>query len=285
MRTSTAKKGATKMKLAMIPAGVVRRMSLQLCIVLLLLSCCVLSAQNNNNQHQIRNIVLVHGAWVDGSGWKGVYEILVRDGYQVSLVQEPLTAFADDLTATKRVLTEQQGPCILVAHSYGGSLITEAGNEPQVVGLVYVAAHMPDAGESEAQEGKLFPSAVSTANVITKTPDGFTFLEPSEFQRYFAADLPREQALFEAHSQIQTAAAVFTGVITTPAWKAKPSWMIIPSLDMIISPKLERFYAERAHSHITELAGASHSVYESRAKEVAAVIEEAAKHAQSDVGK
>jgi len=272
------------MKPAMTPAGVVRRMSLQLCIILLLLGCCVLSAQNNNNQRQIRNIVLVHGAWVDGSGWKGVYEILVRDGYHVSLVQEPLTAFAEDLTATKRVLTEQQGPCILVAHSYGGSLITEAGNEPQVVGLVYVAAHMPDAGKSEAQEGKLFPSAVSTANVITKTPDGFTFLEPSEFQRYFAADLSRQQALFEAHSQVQTAATVFEGVITTPAWKTKPSWMIIPSLDMIISPKLERFYAERAHSHITELAGASHSVYESRAKEVAAVIEEAAKHAQSDVG-
>jgi len=233
----------------------------------------------------VKNIVLVHGAWVDGSGWKGVYEILVRDGYHVTLVQEPLTAFANDVSVTKRVLTQQDGPCILVAHSYGGSVITEAGDTPQVVGLVYVAAHMPDAGESEAEEGKLFPSAVTKADVITKTPDGFTFLEPSKFPQYFAADLAQEQAVFEAHSQIQTAGEVFTGVITTPAWKTRPTWMIIPSLDMIINPKLERFYAERAHSHITELAGASHSVYESRPKEVAAVIEDAAKRAQDDSSK
>src|SRR5580704_18348168 len=130
---------------------VAREVSLFICITSLLMSCGSPSAQGQNNQdHHVRNIVLVHGAWADGSGWKGVYEILVRDGYNVSIVQEPETSFKDDVAATKRTLALQDGPCILVAHSYGGSVITEAGTEPSVVGLVYVAAHMPDAGEDEA---------------------------------------------------------------------------------------------------------------------------------------
>ena len=228
----------------------------------------------------VNNIVLVHGAWVDGSGWKPVYEILVKDGYKVTLVQEPLTSFEDDVAATKRVLAQQDGPCILVGHSYGGSVITEAGTDPHVVGLVYIASHMPDAGESEAADGKRYPSAVSKANVITKTSDGFTYLEPAEFPKYFAPDLPREQAEFEAHSQIETAAAVFTGQITTPAWKSKPSWMLVATADQIINPDLERWYARRAHSHTVEVDGASHSVYESRPKPVAALIEKAAQHSQ-----
>src|SRR5580698_2928557 len=132
------------------------RISQSLCIVLLLLTCGVLSAQNQ--EHRVRNIVLVHGAWADGSGWKGVYEILVKDGYKVSVVQEPETSFEDDVAATKRVLALQDGPCILVAHSYGGAVITEAGADPSVLGLVYVAAHMPDTGENEADDGKRFPS-------------------------------------------------------------------------------------------------------------------------------
>src|ERR1700734_4119817 len=133
---------------SMKPLRVVVRISQSLCIALLLLTCGVLSAQNQ--EHRVRNIVLVHGAWADGSGWKGVYEILVKDGYNVSVVQEPETSFKDDVAATKRVLALKDGPCILVAHSYGGSVITEAGNDPSVVGLVYVAAHMPDTGENEA---------------------------------------------------------------------------------------------------------------------------------------
>src|SRR6202161_1452547 len=139
------------MSSSMKPLQVVVRISRSLCIVLLLLTCGVLLAQNQ--EHRVRNIVLVHGAWADGSGWKGVYEILVKDGYNVSVVQEPETSFKDDVAATKRVLALQDGPCILVAHSYGGSVITEAGNDPSVVGLGYIAAHMADSGEKESAEG------------------------------------------------------------------------------------------------------------------------------------
>jgi pimeloyl-ACP methyl ester carboxylesterase len=248
------------------------------------LCVCILGICNKSvaqtSAKPVNNIVLVHGAWVDGSGWKPVYEILVKDGYKVTLVQEPLTSFADDVVATKRVLAQQDGPCILVGHSYGGSIITEAGTDPHVVGLVYIAAHMPDTGESEAADGKRHPSAVSRANVTITTSDGFTYLEPAEFPKYFAPDLPREQAEFEAHSQIETAAAAFMGQITTPAWKSKPSWMLVPTADQIINPELERWYAKRAHSHTVEVDGASHSVYESRPNPVAALIEDAAQHAQ-----
>jgi len=226
----------------------------------------------------VRNIVLVHGAWVDGSGWKPVYDILQRHGYHVKLVQEPLTSFTEDVAAAKRVLSELDGPCILVGHSYGGSVITQAGSDPRVVGLVYIAAHMPDAGESEAGDGKRFPSAVSTAGVIRKTPDGYTYLDPAAFPRYFAADLALRQARFEAIGQIQTAAGVFGGIITEPAWKSKPSWMMVAAADQIINPDLERWYAARAHSHVVQIAGASHSVYESHPAEVAAMIEGAARH-------
>src|SRR5271154_2065108 len=185
---------------SMKPLQVVVRISQSLCIVLLLLTCGVLSAQNL--EHRVRNIVLVHGAWADGSGWKGVYEILVKDGYNVSVVQEPETSFNDDVAATKRVLALQDGPCILVAHSYGGSVITEAGTDPSVVGLVYIAAHMPDAGEKESEDGKRFPSDLTKSGAIKKTSDGFTYLDPAQFRQYFAADLSEEQADFEAHSQV-----------------------------------------------------------------------------------
>jgi pimeloyl-ACP methyl ester carboxylesterase len=224
----------------------------------------------------IKNIVLVHGAWVDGSGWKPVYDILTKDGYTVTLVQEPLTSFAEDVRATRRVLDQQSGPCILVGHSYGGSIITEAGTDPHVVGLVYIAAHMPDTGESEAADGKRYPSAVSDANVIEKSSDGFIYLTRAEFPKYFAADLPKEQAEFEAQSQIETAATVFMGKITTPAWRSKPSWMLVAKADLIINPDLERWYAQRAHSHTVEVDGAGHSVYESHPEEVAALIEDSA---------
>jgi pimeloyl-ACP methyl ester carboxylesterase len=228
----------------------------------------------------VKNIVLVHGAWVDGSGWKPVYDILLKDGYSMTLVQEPLTSFKEDVTAVRRVLSQQSGSCILVGHSYGGSVITEAGTDTHVASLVYIAAHMPDAGESEAEDGKLYPSAVSKSKAIQKSPDGYTYLDPTQFPAYFAADLLREQAVFEAHSQIETAAAVFTGQVTTPAWRSKPSWMMVATSDQIISPDLERWYAKRAHSHTVEVAGASHSVYESHPHEVAAMIEDAAKHSQ-----
>ena len=253
---------------------VVSGMYRSLSIVSLLLICRGLPAQNP--QPRVRNIVLVHGAWADGSGWKGVYDILVRDGYNVSIVQEPLTSFQDDVAAVKRILGLQDGPCILVAHSYGGAVITEAGTGSTVVGLVYVAAHMPDAGESEAADGKRFPSDLSKSTAIKTTPDGFTYLDPAQFREYFAADMPARQAAFAAHSQVPILAANFSGVITTPAWRSKPSWMLVATKDRTINPDLERWYAARAKSHKVEVTGASHSVYVTRPKEVAALIEAAA---------
>ncbi len=228
--------------------------------------------------NRVRNIVLVHGAWADGSGWKGVHDILVKDGYNVTIVQEPETSFKEDLAATKRALALQEGPCILVAHSYGGAVITEAGGDPSVAGLVYVAAHMPDAGENEADDGKRFPSDLSKSTAIKKTADGFTYLDPAQFHEYFAADLSAEQAAFMARSQVLNFAGNFRAVITIPAWRSKPSWMVVATKDRTINPDLERWYAARAGSHTVEAAGASHSVYVSRPKEVAAVIEEAASH-------
>ena len=167
-------------------ATIIKRNTLR--IALLLLACGVVSGQNA--KHRVHNIVLVHGAWVDGSGWKGVYDILVKHGYNVSIVQEPLNTFQEDVTAVKRTLDLQDGPCILVGHSYGGSVITEAGTHPSVVGLVYIAAHMPDTGESEAGDGKRFPSDLSKSAAIKKTADGFTYLDPAQFHEYFAADMP-----------------------------------------------------------------------------------------------
>src|SRR6202795_5207621 len=258
------------------PMRAVRGISQPLCIVVLLFTCGVLSAQNQ--AHGIRNIVLVHGAWADGSGWKGVYEILVKDGYNVSIVQEPETSFQDDVTAVKRILALQDGPCILVAHSYGGAVITEAGTDPSVVGLVYVAAHMPDSGEKESDDGKRFPSDLSKSGAIKKTADGFTYLDPAQFHEYFAADLSAEQAAFMARSQVLNFADNFSATITTAAWRRKPSWMLVAGGDSTINPDLERWYATRAGSHKVEVPGASHSVYVSHPKEVAALIEGAAQH-------
>src|SRR5580658_272626 len=258
-------------------------MAQSLCIVLMLLTCRALSAQNfaaQTPERHVRNIVLVHGAWADGSGWRGVYDILVKDGYNVSMVQEPETSFQEDVAATRRVLALQDGPCILVAHSYGGAVITEAGTDPSVAGLVYIAAHMPDAGENESDDGKRFPSDLGKSGAMKKTADGFTYIDPAQFHEYFAADLSAEQAGFMARSQVFNKADNFKGVITTPAWRGKPSWMLVAGSDRTINPDLERWYATRANSHKVEVAGASHSVYVSHPREVAALIEEAASQAR-----
>jgi pimeloyl-ACP methyl ester carboxylesterase len=243
-------------------------------IAMILLPRYQLSAQSE--KHHVRNIVLLHGAWADGSGWKGVYDILVKDGYNVSIVQEPETSFKEDVAATKRLLAQQNGPCILVGHSYGGAVITEAGTDPSVVGLVYVAAHMPDTGENEADDGKRFPSDLSKSGAIKKTPDGFTYIDPAQFHEYFAADLPAEQAAFMARSQVLNFADNFSATITAAAWRSKPSWMLVSKKDRAINPDLERWYAARAKSHTVEVAGASHAVYVSHPKEVADLIESAA---------
>ena len=226
----------------------------------------------------LKNIVLVHGAWVDASGWKAVYEILIREGFTVTMVQEPETSFADDVAATKRVLDLQDGPTLLVGHSYGGSVITQAGTHPHVVGLVYVAAHAPDIGENEASLGMKTPSILAkTDGAIKKTTDEFTYLNPADFPTLFAPDLPRERAEFAARSQVLAAAKVFSAPLTAAAWKTKASWGIVAGNDKIINPDLERWYYARAKSHIIEIAGASHAVYESHPKEVAAVIADAAR--------
>jgi pimeloyl-ACP methyl ester carboxylesterase len=225
----------------------------------------------------VKDIVLVHGAWADGSGWKGVYGMLVKDGFKVSIVQEPETSFKDDVAATKRILALQDGPCILVAHSYGGAVITEAGTDPSVVGLVYIAAHMPDAGETESGDGKRFPSDLAKSAAIKKTPDGFTYIDPGQFHEFFAADVPAGQAALMARSQVFNFADNFSATITNAAWRTKPSWMLVAGNDRTINPELERWYAARAKSHKVEVAGASHVVYMSHPKEVAALIEEAAR--------
>ena len=260
------------------PMRAVRGICQSVCVILLLLSCGVLSAQRP--ERGVKNIVLVHGAWADGSGWKGVYDILVKDGYNVSIVQEPETSFKEDVAATKRTLALQDGPSILVAHSYGGSVITEAGNEPSVAGLVYVAAHMPDSGEKESEDGNRFPSDLAKSGAIKKTPDGFTYIDPTRFHALFAADLPADRAAFMARSQVLNYADNFSATITTAAWRSKPSWMAVATKDRTINPDLERWYAKRANSHTVEIEGASHCVYASRPKEVAALIEDAATHAR-----
>ena len=239
-----------------------------------LISCAAGSAA----AEPVKNIVLVHGAFVDGSGWRPVYDILKRDGFNVTVVQQPLTGLAEDVAATRRALARQDGPTILVGHSYGGAIITEAGVEAHVVGLVYIAAHAPDENETETGNGQRFPAA--SRDAIKKTPDGYTYLDPSRYHAEFAADLPAAEAEFEARSQFFTAAAVFATPITNPAWKLKPSWYMVAKSDRIISPDLERMYAARAHSHTVEIEGASHSVYRSHPEAVAALIEQAATHAQ-----
>jgi pimeloyl-ACP methyl ester carboxylesterase len=244
--------------------------------VALLLSADWMLAQNASQA--VRNVVLVHGAWADGSGWRGVYDKLVKEGYNVTIVQEPETSFADDVAATKRILALQDGPCILVGHSYGGAVITEAGTDSTVLALVYVAAHMPDVGENEAQDAKRFPSDLSKSTAIKKTPDGFTYLDPAQFHEYFAADVPADLAAFMARSQVFNKGENFQAVITKAAWRSKPSWMIVATKDRAINPELERWYGARAKSHMVEVEGASHAVYVSHPSEVAAAIEDAATH-------
>jgi pimeloyl-ACP methyl ester carboxylesterase len=220
-----------------------------------------------------RNIVLVHGAFADGSGWRSVADILAKDGYTVSVVQEPLTSLADDVAATQRVLDLQQGPTLLVGHSYGGVVITEAGNAPNVVGLVYIAAFIPDQGESALG---LLSQAPAANKDIRATKDDFLYLDPAAFPADFAADVPPVQANFMARSQAMLAKAGGGAPVTTAAWHQKKSWALVATLDHNINPDLERSMAKRAGSETIEIP-ASHAVYMSKPKDVARLIERAAK--------
>ena len=221
----------------------------------------------------VKNIVLVHGAFADGSGWRRVAEILGKDGYTVSVVQEPLTSLADDVAATKRVLDLQQGPTILVGHSYGGVVITEAGNAPNVVGLVYIAAFIPDQGQSALD---LLSQAPPANNDLRATKDDFLYIDPAAFPADFAADLPPAEAHFMAHSQMMLAKAAAAAKVTTAAWHQKKSWALIATRDRNINPDLERRMAKRAGSETIEVP-ASHAVYVSKPEDVARLIERAAK--------
>jgi pimeloyl-ACP methyl ester carboxylesterase len=221
----------------------------------------------------VKNIVLVHGAFADGSGWRRVADILGKDGYSVTMVQEPLTSLVDDVAATKRVLDMQPGPTILVGHSYGGVVITEAGNAPNVVGLVYIAAFIPDKGESAVS---LLSTAPPANNDMRATKDDFLYIDLIAFPADFAADLPPAEANFMAHSQQMLSKAAGGAPVTTAAWREKKSWALIAANDHNINPDLERTMAKRAGSETIEVAG-SHAVYVSKPEDVARLIERAAK--------
>ncbi len=220
----------------------------------------------------VKNIVLVHGAYADGSGWRGVAGILQKDGYKVTVVQEPETSLADDVAATTRAIKKAGGPVVLVGHSYGGIVITQAGNIPEVRGLVYVAALAPDVNENIGQTRSKFPAA--TNNVI-KSGDGFLTLNPATFHNDFAADLSEADAAFMAISQVPVNEKAVGGMVTEAAWHAKPSWYAVATEDHKINPDFERFMAKRAGSTTVEIKG-SHAVYVSQSKAVADLIEKAA---------
>jgi pimeloyl-ACP methyl ester carboxylesterase len=220
-------------------------------------------------------IVLVHGGFVDGSGWEGVYRILKRDGYRVSIVQNPTTSLADDVAATKRVVAEQKGPVILVGHSYGGAVITEAGNDPSVEGLVYVTAFAPDRGESVASLIKDPPPGAPVPPILPPT-DGFLALDKAKFAASFAADVPAEKADFMANSQVPWGLAALNGAVTEAAWATKPSWYLVATDDRMIPPPAQRAMSKRAGSSVVEAKG-SHAIYVSQPEVVAEIIKTAAK--------
>ena len=200
------------------------------------------------------NVVLVHGGFVDGSGWEGVYTILKRDGYHVSVVQNPTLSLADDVAATKRVLAALDGPAILVGHSYGGVVITEAGNDPKVAGLVYVAAFAPDKGESVAALIKDPPPGAPVPPILPPQ-DGYLFLDKAKFPASFAADVDPEKAAFMADSQVPWGVEALSGTVSEPAWRTKPSWYMVATEDRMIPPAAQRFMSKRAGSTVVEDSG------------------------------
>ena len=222
-----------------------------------------------------RNIVLVHGGFVDGSGWEDVYQILKRDGYNVSVVQNPTISLTGDVAATRAVLDAQDGPAVLVGHSYGGVVITEAGNHPNVDTLVYITAFAPDAGESV---GTLIANPAPGAPVPPILPpvDGFLMLDKAKFAESFAGDVKREKAEFMANSQVPWGLDALNGPVSTPAWKTKPSWYLVATDDRMIPPAAQRAMSKRAGSTVVEVKG-SHAIYVSQPEAVAALVEQAAK--------
>lgn len=232
------------------------------------------------------NIVLVHGAWADGSGWEGVYRSLRKENFPVTVVQNPTISLADDVQATRRILATQNGPVILVGHSYGGAVITEAGNDPKVVGLVYVAAWVPDKGESVSSLiEKLINSAPPGGPVppILPPQDGFLLLDKAKFPASFAADVDPERAAFMADAQVPWGLEGVTQTVSEPAWRSKPSWSLVSTQDRMIPPAAQRFMSQRAGATVVEAAG-SHAIYVSQPAVVADLIVRAAKEALAHAG-
>jgi len=227
----------------------------------------------------MNNIVLVHGAFVDGAHWEPVYKMLKRDGYSVSVVQNPTISLEDDIAVTRRVLAKQTGPTILVGHSYGGAVITEAGNDPTVAALVYIAAFAPDRGESVATIIKAPPLDTPVSPMLAPQ-DNFLFLDKAKFADAYAADVDPEKAAFWADSQVPWGVACFSTAISEPAWRTKPSWYLVATDDKRIPPEAQRAMAKRAGSAVVEVKG-SHAIYFSQPKAVATLIEQAAKRVKA----
>src|SRR5712691_10476143 len=230
----------------------------------------------------MNNIVLVHGGFVDGSGWEGVYNTLKKDAYNVSIVQNPTISLKDDVAVTKRVLAAQSGSAILVGHSYGGAVITEAGNDPKVAGLVYITAFAPDQGESVSTLIKNPPPGAPVPPILPPQ-DGYLFLDSAKFPAAFAADVDAEKAAFMADSQVPWGVDALSGTISEPAWKTKPSWYLIVTEDKMIPPPAQHFMSKRAGSIVVEVAG-SHAIYVSQPTVVAKLIEDASKGVNKKAG-
>jgi pimeloyl-ACP methyl ester carboxylesterase len=232
------------------------------------------NAASINAQEPIKNVVLVHGGFVDGSGWQKVYNILKKDGYNVTIVQNPTTSLADDVAVTKRAIAQQDGPVVLVGHSYGGVIVSEAGTDPKVQRLVYIAAFAPDKGES-VQSLIANPPPGASQPPILPPQDGFLFLDRAKFAGAFAGDVPAAEANFMADSQVPWGVQALAGQVTVPAWKSKPSWYMVTTEDHMIPPPAQEMMAKRAGATVVEVAG-SHAVYVSKPEAVAKLIEQAA---------
>jgi len=224
--------------------------------------------------YALRNVVLVHGGFVDGSGWQGVYESLSRDGFRVSVVQNPTLSLQGDVEATQQIIGAQDGPVVLVGHSYGGAVITEAGTHPNVAALAYIAAFAPDKGESVNSLLAGFPADAPQPPILPPK-DGFLFLDRDKFHASFAADLPADQAAFMADSQVPWGVDALGGAVTEPAWRTRPSWYLAATDDRMIPPPAQRAMAEKVGATLSEVA-ASHSVYLSQPEAVATLIAQAA---------
>jgi pimeloyl-ACP methyl ester carboxylesterase len=221
-----------------------------------------------------KNVVLVHGGFVDGSGWNKVYKILKNDGYNVTIVQNPTNSLADDVAVTKRAIAQQDGPVVLVGHSYGGVVVSEAGTDPKVDSVVYIAAFAPDKGES-VQTLIANPPPGASVPPILPPQDGYLFLDRAKFAAAFAGDVSPEEATFMADSQVPWGVEALAGAVTDPAWKSKPSWYLVATEDHMIPPPAQQMMAKRAGSTVVEVPG-SHAIYVSQPEAVAKVIEQAA---------